>query len=415
MNQNDPFAGLDDGRPPWDALGAFVPAPQPQIGGAESGRLKGLRFAAKDIFDIQGFVTGCGNPDWASSHAPAGAHAPTVRALLDGGADLVGKTVTDELAFSLNGQNHHYGTPTNVNAPGRIPGGSSCGSASAVAGGLADTALGSDTGGSVRIPASYCGLFGLRPSHDRISLEGVMPLATSFDTVGWFARDAGLLRRVGQVLLGGAEGEASRWRRLFLAADAMALATPAVQAALAPHIDRLEQRITEAVPVKAAGDDVSLEQWMWHFRHLQAREIIATHGAWIAEVKPTFGPESQERFDWAHGIGEEHVKEARPLREAFAKRLGDLLGDDALLVLPTAPGIAPRCDADAEALREHRSSALSLTCIAGLSRLPQITLPLATVEGCPVGLSLIAPYGSDEDLMMLAEAFCQAPEERRDL
>jgi len=143
----NPFAALDAGRPPWDALGAFVPAPQPQITGSATGPLAGFTFAAKDIFDVAGFVTGCGNPDWARGHAPAERHAPTVQALLDAGAELVGKTITDELAYSLNGQNFHYGTPTNVNAPGRIPGGSSSGSAAAVAGGLADLARGSDPGG----------------------------------------------------------------------------------------------------------------------------------------------------------------------------------------------------------------------------------------------------------------------------
>ena len=415
MSDQNPFAGLDEGRPPWDALGAFVPAPQPYITGADKGPLAGVTFAAKDIFDIAGFVTGCGNPDWARSHGPAEAHAPTVSALLAAGAELRGKTITDELAFSLNGQNHHYGTPTNVNAPGRITGGSSCGSASAVAGGLVDTALGSDTGGSVRIPASYCGLFGLRPSHDRISLEGVMPLALSFDTVGWFTREAGLLRRVGEVLLGDGPGDASRWRRLLLAEDGLALATPAAQAALAPLFERVEQRVAPVERVMAAAESLSLDQWMWHFRHLQAREIVNTHGAWVAETKPVFGPELQERFDWAQSISEAQAEEARPLREAFAQRLGDLLGEDALLMLPTAPGIAPRSDGDAESLRAHRSAVLSLTSISGLSRLPQVTLPLARVEGCPLGLSLIAPHGSDADLLAFAEAFCQAPEQPREL
>lgn len=415
MTQQDPFAGLDDGRPPWDALGAFVPAPQPHIPGAETGPLVGLRFASKDIFDVEGFVTGCGNPDWARSHAPAVSHAPTVRALLDAGATLAGKTITDEMAFSLNGQNFHYGMPTNVNAPGRITGGSSCGSASAVAGGLVDTALGSDTGGSVRIPASYCGLFGLRPSHGRITLEGVNPLAPSFDTVGWFARDAELFRRVGKVLLEDGEGEAGRWQRLLLAEDALALATPAVQAALAPHIERLEQRIGPATRVQAATAGLSLEDWMWHFRHLQAREIVIALGDWVAEAQPRFGPEIQERFDWVHSITDEQVAEAKPLRETFVQHMATLLGEDALMVLPTAPGIAPRSDEDAEALRAHRSAVLSLTSISGLSRLPEITLPLATVDGCPVGLSLMAPFGSDADLLMFAEEFCRVPEERGDL
>ena len=412
----NPFAGLDAGRPPWDALGAFVPAPQPHIDGRRDGPLAGLRFAAKDIFDIAGYVTGCGNPDWARTHAPAERHAPVVERLLQAGAELAGKTITDELAYSLNGQNFHYGTPTNVNAPGRIPGGSSSGSAAAVAGGLVDVALGSDTGGSIRIPASYCGIFGLRPTHGRIPLEGVMPLAPSFDTVGWFARDAETLRRVGSVLLGTGEGdergESGRWKRLLRAEDAFALATPAAADALAPLVERLEQRLTPAEKIDAA--DGSLEDWMLQFRHIQAREIMASHGEWIAATRPTFGPESQERFDWAATITEEQAAPAREAREVFAARLKDLLGDEALLCLPAAPGIAPRCESDAEELKAHRSAVLSLTAIAGLAGLPQISLPLAQVEGCPLGLSLIAPAGADEDLLAFAEAFC-ATEERLDL
>jgi len=410
--EDNPFAALDAGRPPWDALGAFVPAPQPHIAGKEGGPLSGLTFAAKDIFDVAGFVTGCGNPDWARSHAPATAHAPAVQALLDAGAELVGKTITDELAYSLNGQNFHYGTPTNVNAPGRIPGGSSSGSAAAVAGGLADLALGSDTGGSVRIPASYCGLYGIRPTHGRITLEGVMPLAPSFDTAGWFARDAATLARVGAVLLG-AQGKAARWQRLLLAEDAFALALPAAQSVLAPLVERLAQRLTPAQKVRAA-EGGSLEDWMWRFRHIQAREIITTQGDWIAATKPRFGPEIQERFDWAATITEEQAAPAREAREVFAQRLAGLLGDDALLCLPTAPGIAPLCSSDAEQLVAHRKAVLSLTSIAGLARLPQVSLPLARLDGCPLGLSLIAPAGRDADLLAFAEAFC-ATEERLDL
>ena len=413
----DPFAALDAGRPAWDALGAFVPAPQPRIAGKATGPLAGLTFAAKDIFDVAGFVTGCGNPDWAKGHAPATRHAPTVQALLDAGAELIGKTVTDELAYSLNGQNFHYGTPTNVNAPGRIPGGSSSGSAAAVAGGLADTALGSDTGGSVRIPASYCGLFGLRPTHGRITLEGVMPLAPSFDTVGWFARDAATLRRVGGVLLDNPRINngrgAARWQRLLLPEDAWALAVPAAQNALAPLVERLAQRLAPPEKLLAAGTD-TLADWMWRFRHIQAREIMQTQGGWIAKAHPRFGLEIQERFDWAATITEVEAASARDHREAFARRLAGLLGDDALLCLPTAPGIAPLCGSTAAELVAHRAAVLSLTAIAGLARLPQVTLPLARVEGCPLGLSLIAPAGCDGDLLAFAEAFC-ATEERLDL
>ncbi|MEQ8354395.1 MAG: amidase [Kiloniellaceae bacterium] len=410
----NPFAALDAGRPAWDALGAFVPAAQPHIFGQAVGPLAGLRYAAKDIFDIAGFVTGCGNPDWARTHPPAEQHATVVQALLDAGAELAGKTITDELAYSLNGQNFHYGTPTNVNAPGRIPGGSSSGSAAAVAGGLVDFALGSDTGGSIRIPASYCGLFGLRPTHGRIPLDGAMPLAPSFDTVGWFARDAEVLHRVGTVLLGGGAGRVQRWHRLLVAEDAFALATPAVVAALAPLRERLEQRLLPAEKVVAAASGNSLEDWMWHFRHIQACEVMASLGDWISATQPSFGPESQERFDWCAAVGEDEAAPAREAREVFAARLGGLLGDDGLLCIPSAPGIAPRCESTAEDLKAHRSAVLSLTSIAGLARLPEISLPLARVEGCPLGLSLIAPAGADEDLLAFAEAFCAA-EERRDL
>ena len=184
-----------------DTVGAFCRHTHADAAGAASGPLAGLTFGAKDIYDVAGHKTGFGSPDWLRTHGPAERTAPAVQRLLDAGAHLVGKTHTDEMTYSLNGENPHYGTPVNVNAPGRIPGGSSSGSAAAVAAGLVDFALGSDTGGSVRAPASFCGIFGMRPTHGRIPLDGACPLAATFDTAGWFARDATLLERVGRVLL----------------------------------------------------------------------------------------------------------------------------------------------------------------------------------------------------------------------
>ncbi len=387
-----------------DSLGAFVPGTELRLEGAAEGPLRGLEFAAKDIYDVAGHVSGCGNPDWARSHPPAESSAWAVEAWLAAGATLVGKTITDELAYSLNGQNAHYGTPTNVNAPGRIPGGSSSGSASAVAGGLVDLALGSDTGGSVRVPASYCGIYGIRTSHGRVPLTGVMPLAASFDSVGWFAREPGLLRRAGEVLLEAAT-EAPAPGRLLLAEDAFALAAPAARAALAPAVERLEGRLGKAESVALGEPGGGLAAWMMHFRKLQAHEISRQHGPWIDEVQPNFGVEIGERFAWARTITDAEAEAAGTAREAFTRRVTGLLGDNGIICLPATSDIAPLTTTSAEALVEHRNRTLSLTCIAGLARLPQVSLPLAQVDGCPLALGLIGPPDSDRRLLAFAEAF----------
>jgi amidase len=389
-----------------DSVGAFVPDGLFEIQGAKQGPLTGLTFAAKDIIDVAGRVTGCGNPDWADSHGPAERHAPVVQALLDAGARLVGKTITDELAFSINGQNAHYGTPANVNAPGRIPGGSSSGSAAAVAAGLTELAIGSDTGGSIRVPASYCGLFGLRPSHGRISLEGVMPLAPGFDTLGWFAPNAVLLRRAGEVLLGGSAGDAPAPEGLLIAEDAFDVLEPEARAQLAPWVQRLEARLGAGEPIALGEPGGGLGDWMWRFRLIQGREIWDVHGAWITERQPRFGPDIAARFEWAESIAEEAAAEARRAREDFAQRMHGRLAGGRVVCLPAAPDIAPRTDASPEDVVRNRDRVLCLTSTAGLARLPQITLPLGQLSGCPLGLSLMGGPGSDLSLLAFAESLC---------
>ena len=388
-----------------DPLGALVPGVDIRLDGAADGPLKGVTFVAKDLFDLAGLVSGCGNPDWARTHEPATATAWAVEAWLGAGAELIGKAITDELAYSLNGQNFHYGTPTNANAPGRIPGGSSAGSASAVAGGLSDIALGTDTGGSVRVPASYCGIFGHRPSHGRISLDGVMALAPSLDTCGWFARDVDLFVKAGEILLEESVEQAPPPTRLVLFEDAFALASAPAREALAPWVDQLEARLGAAERVQVGEPGGGLNAWMWRFRHTQAREIMAVHGAWIEAVKPQFGPEIAERFTWAASVTEREAAQAKPQRAALTARLSSLLGDGAIACLPTTPDIAPRLDTSAEELRQHRTNVLSLSCLAPLTGLPQVSLPLARVAGCPLGLSLMGGPGSDASLLAFARAW----------
>jgi amidase len=387
------------------ATGAFCPHGDFEIAGAADGPLSGLTFATKDIFDIAGRVTGCGNPDWLASHAPAAKHAAAVQKLLDAGARMVGKTITDELAFSLNGQNFHYGTPRNAVTPDRIPGGSSCGSASAVAHGIVDLALGSDTGGSVRIPACLNGIFGIRPTHDAVDSAGVMPLASSFDTVGWFARDARTLARAGDVLLP-ADHSGIALNRLYIARDAFAIADESVADAVRTAITRAALPV--AAEVDLASEFGGLPEWLKRFRRLQPREIWAEHGAWIESRKPRFGPEIAERFALAKSVSATPEGDDQDFRARVAAHLDRVLGLTCVLLIPTAGTIAPRLDMSKEELAQFRDRTLTLTSIAGLGRLPQVQLPAGKVDGAAIGLSLIGPRGSDRALLALAEKVASA-------
>ena len=387
--------------PPDDPLGAFCRDNHAALAGAGSGPLAGLTFAAKDVFHVAGHRTGFGHPDWLRTHPPAVETAAAVQRLLDAGATMVGRTLTDELAYSLSGENPHYGTPVNPRAPDRIPGGSSNGSASAVAGGLVDFALGTDCGGSVRLPAGYCGIFGMRPTHGRVPVTGVIPFGPSFDAVGWFARDAGMMERVGRVLLAGDAGVPPA-RRLLIVRDAFALVDPAVSAALGEAVD------AAAKAVGAVGETVvgsaGLPAWFETFRVLQAAEIWSNHGAWIEANRPVFGPGVRDRLDWASRVTPERVGAAKAAHAAIRSRLSELLEPGDVLCLPTSPRVAPPRNTPTDDLEiRFRHQAMCLLCIAGLGGLPQISLPLASFEGLPLGLSLVGPRGSDVALLDLAQ------------
>ncbi|MEM6678360.1 MAG: amidase [Pseudomonadota bacterium] len=380
-----------------DSVNAFISCFE--IDGAAEGPLTGLTFGAKDIYDVAGHLTGCGSPAWAESHEPAAAHAPPVAALLDAGARLVGKTHTDEIAYSLMGVNAHYGTPTNPADPRRVPGGSSSGSVAAVAGGLVDIGLGSDTGGSVRLPASFCGVYGIRTTHGAIALDRTMPLAPSFDTAGWFARDLELMDRVAAAL---GLAEATAPTRLLLPVDAWARANAATVAALGPALARLESTLGPAVPVILAPD--GLDQWFECFRVSQAAEVWQAHGAWVEAVRPAFGPGVADRFAMAAGIAAPEWQEAQAFRRGVSTRLNDLLADGAVIAMPTSPAPAPLRDAGEPALNDFRLRALAMLCPAGLAGLPQLSLPAGRVDEGPVGLSLIGDAGHDRSLLATATA-----------
>ncbi len=382
-----------------DPLGAFCSHVQVQIQGTPHGLLAGTRFGVKDLYHVKGFKTGFGHPAWLDSHPAAEVSSAAMLSLLSAGASVAGKTHCDELCFSLNGVNKYYGTPVNVNAPGCIPGGSSSGSAAAVAGGLVDFALGSDTGGSIRVPASYCGILGIRPSHGAVSLDGALPFAPSFDTAGWFANSPSLMRDIGRVLLP-AHSLAEQPGQLLVATDTFAHVDESTSLALNAVVQQIGKAFTTSRAVNFEAD--GLDPWMHAFRVIQGSEIWQTHRDWLIGLGPEFGDGIRERFKWVSTISPEEIASAKDVRLRIRDYFDQLLADNAVLAIPTTPGPAPLLGTSTPELEKWRNRALGLLCIAGHAGLPQLSIPVAQVQGRPVGLSLIAARGKDHLLLELA-------------
>jgi len=379
----------------------FVHGSSVRIEGRPGGPLAGLTFAAKDLFDVAGTPTGGGNPDWARQNPVPTRHAWAVQTLLDAGTTLVGKTITDEVSLGILGENAFEGTPLNPAAPGHVPGGSSSGSASAVAQGLCDTALGTDTGGSVRVPASFCGLYGIRPTHGRLDLTGMLPQAPSSDTTGWFARDAGTFARISEVLLGEAIPDALP-TRIIIATDAFGFAEPATAAALEPMLRRLRALIPDArLEVMATP---GLSAWGRAQRVLQPVEAWETFREWVERDNPRFA------FSVAKGLvlgamsGEAERGWAELMRREVRGRMAHLLPAGSVLAMPTTPFAAPKAGLPLPALTPLRDQILCLCAQGGLAGHPQVSVPGAMVEGRPVGLSLLAARGADTLLIRTALA-----------
>ncbi|XP_058084006.1 amidase 1 [Magnolia sinica] len=420
-----------------DDFGAFMkkfelPSPHssPQL------PLHGLTFAVKDIFDVKGYVTGFGNPDWARTHAAATSTAPAVLAILGAGASFVGKTVMDEMAYSIDGENKHYGTPTNPCAPDRIPGGSSSGSSVAVAAELVDFSLGTDTGGSVRVPAAFCGILGFRPSHGVISTSGVIPMAQSFDTVGWFARDPMILTRVGHVLFQLPEVDPVQPSQVIIADDCFQLLnvpSDRVTRVLIKAIEKLfgYQVVNHAKLGDYVKDRVpSLKHFMDTYcenqeytipslmalssalRSLQRYEFKSNHGEWVITVKPDLGPGISERVWKAIRTTGEDVEWCHAVKNELRASLSSLLEEYGILAIPTVPGPPPKLHTDVITLEGFRASAFSLLAITGMSGFCQVTIPLGMYNNLPVAVSLIARHGSDRFLLNLVQTLYGALKEQ---
>ena len=379
----------------------FVPGPSLRIAGAPSGPLAGLTFAAKDLFDVAGHPTGGGNPDWARWNPVPTRHAWAVQRLLDAGATLIGKTITDEVSLGILGENPFDGTPLNPKAPDRVPGGSSSGSASAVAQGLCDTALGTDTGGSVRVPASFCGLYGIRPTHGRLDLTGMLPQAPTSDTTGWFARDVATFARVSEVLLGEPIA-AILPARLVVAVDAFGFADAETSAALQPMVARL------SAIVKEVREDVlappGLSAWSRAQRTLQPYEAWLTFKEWIERDNPRLQFSVARNLALASTIPESERQFAALIRAEARARLAWLLPPGTILCMPTTPFPAPRKGLPLATLDPLRARINCLAAHGGLAGMPQISLPGADVDGLPIGLSILGARNSDTTLVAVAKA-----------
>ena len=384
---------------PADTVGAFIVGPAVLAEGAPDGTLGGRTFAVKDLFDVTGYRTGAGNPEWLDTASPATATASAVRQLLEAGATLVGKTHTDELAYSIAGTNVHYGMPANANAPGRIPGGSSSGSAAAVAAELVDVALGTDTGGSIRVPASYCGVFGFRPSWGRVADDGLLPLAVSYDTVGPFARDAALLQRASAALLAGPPASGGAVETLVIATDAWTLADIDVVETL-ESVVRSTGLAVESVDL--AGGLGGLEAWVKTFRTIQGAEAWEAWGPWITSRQPHLGPGVAARFAAGSGVKPDDLADARAFRLRITERLRSVLEGAKVLAIPSTSGPAPTPEQARSDRDDIRERTLRLTCIAGNAGAPVVSVPVRTTSGLPVGLSLIGAPGTDEAVLGLA-------------
>lgn len=388
-----------------DSAFALVPYPGVPVKSSLAGPLSSLSFGVKDLFDVAGYPTGVGNPMMLALLGVRDRHAQVVQQLLDAGARFAGKTHTEEFAFSIIGSNPHFSTPINGAAPDRYTGGSSSGSAAAVSNGLVDFALGTDTGGSVRAPASHCNLFGIRPTHGVISLSGCWDLAPGFDTCGFFARDLATFSRVAQVLL--PKSAQTDQPRVLVAEDAWGRLSPEVMASMAPALDRV-LRALEAKTGQVAGTielaQRSLDSLTHSFRSMQSTQAWETNGPLIEKHRIPLSEGVAGRLHSGRDLPEADRAAAQIFQQRYRENIFAQLGDDGLVILPTMHDVSPlRTETNESVLTEYRGRALELTAPASLAGLPQITLPLASHLGAPIGLSLLGPAGSDRWLIELAE------------
>lgn len=385
-------------NPPYDALGAFVRDNHIALHGSSSGPLSDLVFAVKDVFMVKGSTFGNGHPDWLRTHEPDKYTASSIITLLDHGADLVGKTVCDELCFSISGENWNYGSPLNPHDVRRFTGGSSSGSAAATAGGFIDFSTGSDCLGSVRVPAAYNGLFGMRPTYKRVKNDGEAPYCESMDVLGYVASSPEVFSRVSNVLLG-PDAIETTLDNLYIPLDCFEGLDEQVIKAMNSVISTLSTMVKTTTEFNVAEE--GLEKWMDTFRIIQGYEVWESYGGWIHQVRPKLSRGPKERLAWASTIARHQylteVEHRRRTIEQFQQRFPF----NGVMILPTTSSVAPLRTESLERINAHRAKSTQLLCVSPLTNTPQITLPLLEIDGVPFGVTLISREGTDSALVEL--------------
>ncbi|WP_129657843.1 amidase family protein [Rothia halotolerans] len=369
------------------------------------GALDGMRVAVKDLYALAGQRVGAGNPAYLAEAPVEPYSAWAVENLAAAGARPEGIAHTDEFAYSLAGRNQAYGTPPNGLDPRRIPGGSSSGSASAVAAGLAEIGLGTDTGGSIRVPSSYQGLFGLRTTHGLIPRDGLLPLAPSYDTVGWMARDADAMLAATRSLAASATGAASDdapIRRVLVDRALMAEAEPEVAEALLRELDAARRAGAVVLEEVSTGLERRLDDWAEAFRVTQAAEAWRAWGEWVLAHAGSLSDTGRQRFASAWGILPAQEDEALGVVEQARRAIRDVVPARACLAVPAAATVAPLLEATSDQEQEAREATMRLTCLGGLSGLPIAVAPLLTGQGNGAGLGLMGSAGDDVALVAAA-------------
>ena len=359
-----------------------------------NGRLKNLKFVLKDMCDIKNIKTSCGNPDFYKACEPAKKHAEFLSNILSEGAILEGITICDEFFYSVIGENSHYGTPKNLNAPNCVPGGSSSGSAAALTTDLFDFSIGSDTGGSVRVPASFCGLLGIRPTHGRIKSNGVYPMAPSFDTIGWFSNNIKTFQKIGEVLLNKNENENITFNQFVIAEDLLELVDTDIKNQFNSYYKELHPNIKHIRLSKFSKSEIAD-----NFRILQAGEIKEHVIPWIEKNKPKISLEINSRIEMASKISPLEIDAAKTFRQEIISEINNSLPEGDIAIFPTTPFSAPKCGQSDQDLGSDRKKIMEMTSIAGMTSRPQISIPKFKGKTGPVGISILGWQNSDEILL----------------